>query len=132
MVIISSSGMCEGGRILHHLRNNIEDPRNTILITGYSAEHTLGRKIVERMPSVKIFGEEFQLKAEVIVLNSLSAHADKNELLHYHGQFNKETLVGSFLVHGDQDQTEKLRLSMEEDLGLRNIEIPAPGDSFTL
>ncbi len=132
MMIISSSGMCEGGRILHHLRNNIEDERNTILITGYSAEHTLGRKIVERMPSVKIFGEEYNLNAEVFVLNSLSAHADRNELLRYHGQFDSSRLTGTFLVHGDTDQAEKLRFSMEDELGINNIAIPSPGDEFTL
>ncbi len=132
MMIISSSGMCEGGRILHHLRNNIEDERNTILITGYSAEHTLGRKIVERMPVVRIFGEEFHLNAEVFVLNSLSAHADRNELLAYHRLFNPAQLAMSFLVHGDLDQAQKLGLSMEDELGLDNVHVPSPGDSFTL
>ncbi|MDT8324597.1 MAG: MBL fold metallo-hydrolase [Bacteroidota bacterium] len=132
LMIISSSGMCEGGRILHHLRNNIEDERNTILITGYSAEHTLGRKIVERMPVVRIFGEEFHLKAEVFVLNSLSAHADRNELLAYHRRFDPARLAMSFLVHGDLDQAQKLGLSMEDELGLDNVHVPAPDDSFTL
>ena len=132
MIIISSSGMCEGGRILHHLKNNIEDERNTILITGYNAEHTLGRRIVERNPVVRIFGEEYDLNAEVVVLNSLSAHADRNELLRYHGQFDRERLSGSFLVHGDYDQAQKLRHAMEEELGLRDIIIPSPGDSVTL
>ena len=75
--------MAEAGRILHHLANNIQNPNNIILIVGYSAEHTLGRKIVEREPVVKIFGEEYNLNAEVVVFNSLSAHADSNELLQY-------------------------------------------------
>lgn len=132
MIIISSSGMCEGGRILHHLRNNIEDPRNTIMITGYNAEHTLGRRIVERDPKVKIFGEEFRLKAEVVVLNSLSAHADRDELLDYHRRFNPARLKHSFLVHGDYDQSQKLQASMQDDLGLKNVLIPSPGDSFEL
>ena len=132
MIIISSSGMCEGGRILHHLRNNIEDERNTVLITGYSAEHTLGRKIVERMPVVSIFGEEFHLNAEVFVLNSLSAHADRNELLAYHSRFDAARLKSTFLVHGDLDQAQKLGFSMEDELGFSDVHIPAPGDSFTL
>ena len=132
MIIISSSGMCEGGRILHHLKNNIEDARNTILITGYNAEHTLGRRIVERDPVVKIFGEEYELNAEVFVLNSLSAHADSNELVRYHAQFDPEKLRASFLVHGDLDQAQKLQHRMETELGLRNIAIPAPGDRFGL
>jgi metallo-beta-lactamase family protein len=132
MMIISSSGMCEGGRILHHLRNNIEDPRNTIMITGYNAEHTLGRRIVERDPKVKIFGESFKLKAEVVVLNSLSAHADRNELLDYHRRFNPARLRHSFLVHGDIDQAQKLGMAMEDELGLKQVSIPSPGDSFEL
>lgn len=132
MMIISSSGMCEGGRILHHLRNNIEDPRNTVMITGYNAEYTLGRRIVEREPEVKIFGEPFKLNAEVVVLNSLSAHADADELLAYHRRFNPARLRHSFLVHGDLDQAQKLGMAMEDELGLDNIAIPAPGDSFEL
>ncbi|MCB2204682.1 MBL fold metallo-hydrolase [bacterium] len=132
MMIISSSGMCEGGRILHHLRNNIEDERNTILVTGYNAEHTLGKRIVEKEPVVRIFGEEFKLNAEVFVLNSLSAHADRNELLAYHRRFDPKRLAMSFLVHGDLDQAQKLGLSMEDELGLDNVHIPSPGDSFTL
>ena len=83
MIIMSASGMCEAGRILHHLRNNIENERNTIIFVGYQAEHTLGRKILEREPEVKIFGIPHPLEAEVVVLNSLSAHADRDELLEY-------------------------------------------------
>ena len=132
MIIISSSGMCEGGRILHHLRNNIEDPRNTIMITGYSAEYTLGRRIVEREPKVKIFGEEFNLNAEVVVLNSLSAHADRNELLDYHRRFNPTRLRHSFIVHGDLDQAQKLQHAMQEELGLTGVTVPSPGDRFEL
>ncbi|MFA6234641.1 MAG: MBL fold metallo-hydrolase [Bacteroidota bacterium] len=132
MMIISSSGMCEGGRILHHLRNNISDARNTIMITGYNAEYTLGRRIVERERSVKIFGEEHALNAEVVVLNSLSAHADRNEILDYHRKFNPARLKNTFIVHGDLDQEQKLQTSMQDELGLGNIEIPSPGDSFKL
>ncbi len=130
IMIISSSGMCEGGRILHHLRNNIENPRNTILITGYNAEHTLGRRLVERHEKVKIFGEEFALKAEVVVLNSLSAHADVTELLNFHRRFNPARLGNVFIVHGDYDQQQKLQASMVSELGLRNVLIPAPGEVF--
>lgn len=132
MIIISSSGMCEGGRILHHLRNNIEDERNTIMITGYNAEHTLGRRIVERDPVVRIFGEEHKLNAEVVVLNSLSAHADQNELLDYHRRFNPKRLRHSFLVHGDADQAQKLQTAMQEKLGLGNVVIPEVGQSFEI
>ena len=75
-VIISASGMCEAGRILHHLKHNIEDPRSTILIAGYQAPDTLGRRLVERRPEVRILGRTLALKAEVVVLNGLSSHAD--------------------------------------------------------
>lgn len=132
MMIISSSGMCEGGRILHHLRNNIEDPRNTIMITGYNAEHTLGRRIVEREKTVRIFGEDFALNAEVVVLNSLSAHADRNEILDYHRRFNPARLQHSFIVHGDLDQEQKLQSALQDELGLQNVEIPSPGDSYLI
>src|SRR5213079_1324463 len=80
-IIISASGMCEAGRILHHLKHNIEDPRSTILIVGYQAEHTLGRRLVERRPEVRILGRTFPVKAEVVVLNGLSSHADHGDLL---------------------------------------------------
>ncbi|MBI5779233.1 MAG: MBL fold metallo-hydrolase [Planctomycetes bacterium] len=104
MVIISASGMCEAGRILHHLKNNIEDPNNTILVIGYMAENTLGKKIVERQPIVKIFGEEYHLRAEVVKINSFSAHADKDELIEFIKQCAPRKKI--FIVHGDLDQAE--------------------------
>jgi metallo-beta-lactamase family protein len=107
MIIISPSGMCEAGRILHHLKKNIGDPRNTILVVGFMARNTLGRKIAERHPDVKIFGEEYELKAEVEVLNAFSAHADRNDLLEYIRPL-KETIKGIFLVHGEEEQSRKL------------------------
>lgn len=131
MMIISASGMAEAGRILHHLSNNIEDPNNIILIVGYSAENTLGRKIVEREPYVKIFGEEKKLNAEVVVFNSLSGHADSNELLNYCNQFDKSRLQKIFLVHGDLDQQEKFK-SRLLSTGFTNVEIPSRGDVFEL
>ena len=76
-MVISASGMCEQGRILHHLRNNIEDPRNTVLITGFQAQDTLGRKLVEKWPEVRIFGEPMRVKAEIASLDELSGHADQ-------------------------------------------------------
>lgn len=130
-IIISSSGMAEAGRILHHLRNNIENPKNIILIVGYCAEHTLGRHLVERMETVKIFGEEFKVNAEVIVLNSLSAHADSNELISYCADFNQEKLKMIFLVHGDEDQQEKFKTRLNK-IGFKNIMIPSKGDIFTI
>jgi Cft2 family RNA processing exonuclease len=75
--------MCEAGRILHHLREGVEDQRNTILIVGFQAQHTLGRRIVERQREVKVFGVMRRLAAEVVVLNGFSAHADQKDLLEF-------------------------------------------------
>jgi len=117
MIIISTSGMCESGRILHHLRNNIQDPRNTILVVGYMAKNTLGKRLVEKNKRVKIFGESFELKAQVEVINSFSAHADKDELVEYVLKTGS-TLKKIFIVHGDMDQAEVLAQNLKSK-GLR-------------
>ena len=114
MVIISASGMCEAGRILHHLRNNIENPKNTVLVVGYMAKNTLGRKLVERKEKVKIFGLEHPLRAEVVVINAFSAHADRNDLLNYALKF-KDKVKNIFIVHGDEDQSEALLELLKEN-----------------
>ncbi|MBU2491165.1 MAG: MBL fold metallo-hydrolase [Bacteroidetes bacterium] len=130
-IIISSSGMCEAGRILHHLLNNIENPDNIVLIVGYAAMHTLARRIIEKQPVVKIFGDEMKLNAEVIVMESFSAHADADELINYCNQFDKGRMQNIFLVHGESDQqnifSEKLKA-----IGFANITIPKSGDEFTI
>ena len=130
MVIISSSGMCEAGRILHHLRNNIGDPRNTVLITGYQAEHTLGRRIVEKAPEVNIFGEPYRLRAEVVSLTELSGHADQLELLAW-----MKPMVGKlkrvFLVHGELLPATTLAKLIEEEYHLP-VTVAARGESFDL
>ncbi len=107
MIIIAASGMCEGGRIVHHLQNNIENPRNTILIVSFQAEHTLGRRIAERRPEVNIFGEPLKLRARVKILNSFSGHADRNGLLQYMEKIRKSSprLREVFVVHGEPDQS---------------------------
>jgi metallo-beta-lactamase family protein len=112
MVIISASGMCEAGRILHHLRNNVEDPRNTVLIVGYCAPHTLGRRIVERNREVRIFGEPYRLRAQVEVMNAYSAHADEPELVRFVGHLDADRLRKIFLVHGDRPRQEALGLAL--------------------
>jgi metallo-beta-lactamase family protein len=122
-IIISASGMCETGRILHHLANNIEDPRNTILIIGFMAEHTLGRRIVEKNPSIKIFGEELSLKAQVAIMNGFSAHADKTELLAFLDGLNKERLRHVFIVHGEPDQAEAFADAVRER-GVARVTVP--------
>jgi len=107
MIIISAAGTCENGRILHHLKNNIENPYNSIILVGYMPANTLGRKIFERQPMVNIFGRPYNLKAEVIVLDAFSAHADKDDLLRYvkdcRGKLKKV-----FVVHGECEQSEQL------------------------
>lgn len=130
MVVISASGMCEAGRILHHLRNSVGDPRNTILITGFQAEHTLGRKLVDRLPEVPIFGEPHRLRAEVVKLNELSGHADQRELLAW-----MKPLVGRlkkvFLVHGELPQATALAAAVRETYGVEAV-VPERGESFAL
>lgn len=130
-VIIASSGMCEAGRILHHLANNVHDPRHTILVVGFMAEHTLGRRIVEREPRVRIFGEEHALKAEVAIMNSLSAHAGQDELVEYTCSIDKRTLRQMFLVHGELTQAEQLRTKLTE-AGYDKIAIPSRWESAEL
>jgi len=131
-MIISASGMCEAGRVVHHLANNIEDPRNTILIVGYQAEQTLGWKLVQQFTEVKIFGEIHPRRAEVVVFNSFSAHADGNELLKYIGQFDKKQLQRIFLVHGELERQEKLSAGLKERGFNHTLEIPVRGQKFDI
>ena len=113
-IIISASGMCESGRILHHLKNNIENPANTILVVGFMAQNTLGRRIVERQPEVKIFGDRYRLKARVTVLNAFSAHADYTGILEYLGKLDRKKLKRVFLVHGEPEAQSHLKSMLEE------------------
>jgi metallo-beta-lactamase family protein len=130
VVIISASGMCEAGRILHHLRNNIGDPRNTVLITGFQAENTLGRKLVERYPEVSIFGEPMRVRAEVKTINELSGHADQHELLDWMQSIAKG-LRKVFLVHGESSQSAALQKAVHDRYGVEVV-VPARGQSFEL
>lgn len=130
-IIIAASGMCEAGRIVHHLANTVADPKNMILIVGYQAENTLGKKLVMKDPIVNIHGEPHELKAEVVVLNSFSGHADRNELLAYAGQFDRKRMRQVFLVHGDFDQAEKLAGGLRI-AGFTSVAIPTRGDSAVL
>jgi metallo-beta-lactamase family protein len=122
--------MCEAGRILHHLRNNIEDPRNLILIVGFQADHTLGKRLVEQHPEVRIFGEEHARRAEVVVMNNFSAHADRDELLDW-ATSTKEKPRRTFVVHGNEDQSRALASGLA-DKGFRGVEVPALGEEFEL
>lgn len=131
MVIISASGMCEAGRILHHLRNNIEDPKNTVMIVGYCAEHTLGRRIVDRKREVKIFGEPFRLRANVEVMNAYSAHADEPELVDFVSHLDPGRLKKIFLVHGDPARQLALFEALSER-GYSSAHGPARGEVIEL
>jgi metallo-beta-lactamase family protein len=130
MVIISPSGMCEAGRVLHHLRNNIEDPRVLILIVGFQAEDTLGRRLAEGRPIVRIFGEEFTRRAEVAVMEGFSAHADREELLHWISQIDDRPRK-TFVVHGGLAQGEALAATLREK-GFPAVEIPEVGQEVRL
>ena len=129
-VIISASGMCETGRIVHHLKNNIQSPKNTVLIVGFQAAHTLGRRIVEKESHVKIFGRKMRLRAEVVTLNGFSAHADRDELRRLIKPL-ADKCKKAFLVHGEFDQMEKLQKAMRSD-GFKSVELPKTGDVFKL
>ncbi|MCH1570245.1 MAG: MBL fold metallo-hydrolase [Longimicrobiales bacterium] len=131
MVIISASGMCEAGRILHHLRNNVEDPKNTVMMVGFCAPHTLGRRIVERRREVKIFGEPHRLRAEVEVMNAYSAHADEPELVDFVSHLDPGRLKKVFLVHGDTDRQLALSDALEA-AGYPTAVGPGRGESFEL
>jgi metallo-beta-lactamase family protein len=129
-IIIAASGMCENGRILHHLRHNIGDARNTVLIIGFQAPETLGRRLVEKRPEVRIFGEPCPLKAEVVVMNGFSGHAGRDDLLNM-----LTPLVDPRrkvrLVHGDPDQAEALLQTLKER-GFVDIAYPQRGETVTV
>lgn len=128
MIIIAGSGMCESGRILHHLKNNIEDTRNTVLVVGYMAKDTLGKKIVDKARIVRIFGVEYELNAEVVVMNSLSAHADKNDLADFVSKCLPLRRI--FLVHGDEEQSLILADTLAKT-GL-NVYVPSKDEELVL
>jgi metallo-beta-lactamase family protein len=134
-VIISASGMMESGRVLHHLKNNIGDPKSTVLIVGYQAPETLGRRLVEAKDTegvyVKIFGEMHLVRAKIYVLNSFSAHADRDELIEYFGKFDKSKMQQVWLVHGDYDQQQALQTTLKTHYSL-SVDIPEKGSELIL
>jgi metallo-beta-lactamase family protein len=127
-IVIAASGMCEAGRVLHHLRNSVEDPRNLVLITGFQAQNTLGRAIVQKQPEVRIFGEPMRLRAEVDSIGELSGHADQRELLQWM-ELIVPTLKKVFLVHGEPDAQQTLKAEIEKLYKLQVI-CPKRGDRF--
>jgi metallo-beta-lactamase family protein len=123
IIIISASGMLETGRILHHLAHNIGDPRSTILLVSYQAPNTLGRRLVEGEKTVKIYGEIFECKAEVVNLDGFSAHAGQDALVKY-ASSTRGTVKEIFLVHGEPDAAEVLRAKLAE-AGMPRVQYPA-------
>ncbi|MBL9037253.1 MAG: MBL fold metallo-hydrolase [Archangium sp.] len=132
-VIISASGMCEGGRVLHHLRHAIEGERNTVVIVGFQAQHTLGRRLVEGRTSVRIFGVMRRRAAEVVVLNGFSAHADQAGLVRYADDVAHRGPLGRIvLVHGEPPAQEALKAELAAHLPKVKIDLPVVGDRITL
>ncbi len=129
LVIISASGMCEAGRIVHHLRNSIESHNNTVVIVGYQAQHTLGRRIAERRSQIKIFGVMRDLNAAVQVLDGFSAHAGRKALINY-AKLAGPNIKKVFLVHGEIDSQKSLAEALTERK--MSVEIPSRGQIIDL
>jgi metallo-beta-lactamase family protein len=123
-IIISASGMAEGGRILHHLQNNVGNERNTLLFVGFAAEHTLARRLMEGDRDVKIFGEPHRVNCEVVTMPYFSAHADRHGLLEFATKTPADKLKHIFCVHGEMSQAQALKDSLEER-GYTGVVIPA-------
>ncbi len=129
-VIIAASGMCESGRVLHHLKHHIEDPRTTILFVGYQAENTLGRKILDGQERVKILGEEYQVRAQIKRISGYSGHGDHNDLVGFaHNMLSKPQRT--FIVHAEMEAAEKLQHSLQ-GIGLKDVIVPDRGDRVDL
>ncbi|MBI3268299.1 MAG: MBL fold metallo-hydrolase [Planctomycetes bacterium] len=128
-MVISSSGMCEAGRIIHHLKHSVEDPKNLILFVGFQAEHTLGRRLAEGAKTAKLYGVEHTVRAEVVRIDGLSAHADRDDLI-----ASVRAAGGSprvFVVHGEEAQALELAASLRRT-GLARVDAPVRGESFVL
>lgn len=130
-IVISASGMADAGRVKHHIKNNIEKPENTILMVGYCEPNSLGARLSRKEKFVKIFGEQFAVKALVENIHSFSAHADAPEMLDFVTQTNVAQVKKVFLVHGDLEAQLAYKEKLK-DAGFRNIEIPKLQDSFEL
>ena len=128
MIIIAASGMCEGGRVVHHLKQIVSDPWNIILIVGFQAENTLGRRIVEERNPIRILGEELELNARVETINALSAHADRNGLMDWYRKVGKN-VKHAFAVHGEPDKVEAMRELLLE-YGAPIASAPVPGQVY--
>ena len=131
MVIISADGMCEAGRILHHLSNNVGDPRNQLLLVGFMAEHTLGRRLQERELEVKIMGEWHTVRAETTQINAFSAHADYEEMTAWLKECDTSELKRIYLVHGEHEVQIVFKDHLENE-GFPNVHIVKYGEAYEL
>ena len=129
-IIMAASGMADAGRIRHHIANNIENEKTMIMIIGYQGEGTLGRRLVDGHTSVKIFGTEYPVNAEVRVLNSFSAHADRDEILDWFSHVKGVERI--FLVHGEPKEMLPLQGNIKREFGIDLVHTPAPGKTFDL
>ena len=129
-IVISASGMCDAGRIKHHLKHNLWKENSTVIFVGYQAEGTLGRRIVDGAKNVKIFGEEIKVNARVEYIEGFSCHADQNDLLQFIREF-KQIPKNIFIVHGEYPQQEVLYNKIKEEFGIEAY-IPEFGDVFEL
>jgi metallo-beta-lactamase family protein len=130
LMIIAGSGMANGGRIQHHLMHRLSDPSTIVLFTGYQADGTLGRRLIEGAPMVHIMGQEIEVKARIDKVNALSAHADQGEILQWLGGF-KQPPKKTFIVHGEPPAQAVLQEKIREQYGWDTV-IPHQADSFTL
>jgi metallo-beta-lactamase family protein len=128
--ILSASGMCEAGRIRHHIKNNVENPRNTIIIAGYQAAHTLGRRLADGATEINLFHETYQVNADVVQIHGFSAHADRDGLLELLTAVQHDA-KRVCLVHGEQEQRDALADKLRA-LGFNNVEVPQQGDRITV
>ncbi len=128
MIIIAASGMCEGGRVLHHLKHCVQNPDNIVLIVGFQAENTLGRRVVEKRNPLRILGEEVELRAQVEVINALSAHADRAGLQDWLGEV-KDNVRHAFAIHGEPEKVSAMEQLLKE-MGVPNAVAPLPGQTF--
>ncbi|MBP1733357.1 MAG: putative exonuclease of the beta-lactamase fold involved in processing, partial [Deltaproteobacteria bacterium] len=129
IVIIAGSGMCEGGRIAHHLKHNLWRPECSVVFTGFQARGTLGRRIVDKAKRVRVLGEEMAVRAEVYTIGGFSAHADQKELLEWVGSFKTKPEV--FIVHGEEEAALEFEGIVKQKFGLVT-HVPQKGEQFDI
>ena len=130
MIVVAASGMCDAGRILHHLKQHVDDPRCTIVLVSYQAQGTTGRRLMEKNPKVRFLGKDWNKWLEVVHLDGFSAHADKDDFLAYLSPIAGK--VGKTrLIHGERDQAEALATTLGE-MGFPDVKVPQPGDRVEL